>query len=49
MGIELYESKLDSVDEVIYFSNFLGAIQTQNPQFFGSVWALLDMQEQNLL
>lgn len=42
---DLYESKLDDIDEVLFFSDILRAHQTQNPQMYEFLLSCLDDNE----
>ena len=44
---DLYDSKLDEVDEVIFFRDSFFGLQTNNPQMYGYYLGCLDQNEQN--
>jgi hypothetical protein len=44
---DLYESKLDKVDDVLFVQEQINSLQQANPQHFQNVIALLNTEEQN--
>ena len=47
MEDELYDSKLDNLDEVLFFRDTLASLQTNRPQIYDYLISCLDANEQN--
>ena len=43
---ELYEHKMDKIDEVLYVQEMLSKLQASNPQHYGNILGVLTQEEQ---
>lgn len=43
---ELYETKLDKIDDVLFVQEQLNSLQTQNPTHFNNILSLLSQEQQ---
>lgn len=48
-GDDLYDSRLQDLDEVIYFSDMFQNLQQQNPNMYNNYMSCLDQSQQNVL
>lgn len=46
MSRDLYDTKLDELDEVIFFSNVFSSLEQSNPNMYNYYLQCLDMNEQ---